>query len=163
MVPWWLPVDLPNISSNTDYFEMWLVSIERSFQGLSVAIETVRIIEELMEIWPNEVCNTVKSLTEVNVNDYVAIFFVGEHGQVINLVIDPDCTRLVEGRQVYYSCLPRSYISSYSSFTYVSATHWPVWFSVLISARINRKSIFSGKKVTRFCYKKWLLNSIMEV
>jgi len=31
--------------------------IGRSFQGLSVAIETVRIIEELVEIWPNEVCD----------------------------------------------------------------------------------------------------------
>jgi len=31
--------------------------IERSFQGLSVAIETVRIIEELVEIWLNEVCD----------------------------------------------------------------------------------------------------------
>jgi len=114
----------------------------------------VRIIEELMEIWPNEVCDIVKSLTKVNVNDYVAIFFVGEHGQVINLVIDPNCTRLVEGRQVCYSCLPQSCISSYPSFTHVSATHWPVWFSALISARINRKLIFSGKKVTRFCLKK---------
>ena len=32
--------------------------IERSFQGFSVAIETVRIVEELVEIWLNEVCNT---------------------------------------------------------------------------------------------------------
>jgi len=32
--------------------------IERSFQGLSVAIETMRIIEELVEIWPNEVCDS---------------------------------------------------------------------------------------------------------
>jgi len=128
--------------------------IERSFQGLSVAIETVRIIKELMEIWPNEVCDTVKSLTKVNVNDYVAIFFVRGHGQVIDLVIDPDCARLIKRRQVCYSCLPQSYISSYSSFTHVSATHWPVWFSALISAQINRKSIFSGKKVTRFYHKK---------
>jgi len=29
-----------------------------SFQGLSIAIETMRIIEELMEIWPNEVCDS---------------------------------------------------------------------------------------------------------
>jgi len=28
-----------------------------SFQGLSVAVKTVRIVEELMEIWPNKVCN----------------------------------------------------------------------------------------------------------
>jgi len=34
-----------------------LVSIERSFQGLSIAIETMRIDEELIEIWPNEVCD----------------------------------------------------------------------------------------------------------
>jgi len=33
--------------------------IKRSFQGLSVAIETVRIVEELVEIWPNEVCDTL--------------------------------------------------------------------------------------------------------
>jgi len=31
--------------------------IERSFQGLSVAIEIVRIIEELIEIGLNEVCD----------------------------------------------------------------------------------------------------------
>jgi len=28
-----------------------------SFQKLSIAVKTVRINEELMEIWPNEVCN----------------------------------------------------------------------------------------------------------
>ena len=57
MVLWWLPVDLPNISAIIDRLETQLVLIERSFQGLSVAIETVRIDEELMEIWPNEVCD----------------------------------------------------------------------------------------------------------
>ena len=31
--------------------------IEGSFQGLSVAIETVRIVEELVKIWLNEVCD----------------------------------------------------------------------------------------------------------
>jgi len=35
--------------------------IERSFQGLSIVIETVRIIEELVEIWPNEVCDNPTS------------------------------------------------------------------------------------------------------
>jgi len=34
--------------------------IERSFQGLFVAIKTVRIVEELMDIWPNEVCDKRK-------------------------------------------------------------------------------------------------------
>ena len=28
-----------------------------SFQGLLGAIKTVRIVKELMEIWPNEVCD----------------------------------------------------------------------------------------------------------
>jgi len=59
MVPWWLPVDLPDILANIDRFKALLVSIERSFQGLSVAIETMRIVEELVEIWPNKVCDTV--------------------------------------------------------------------------------------------------------
>ena len=58
MVPWWLPVDLPNISAIIDCLKTWLVSIERSFRGLSIAIETMRIDEELMEIWPNEVCDS---------------------------------------------------------------------------------------------------------
>ena len=31
-----------------------------SFQGLSVAIETVRINGELLEIWPNEVCDKIQ-------------------------------------------------------------------------------------------------------
>ena len=32
---------------------------KRSFQGLSVAIETMRIAKELIDIWPNEVCDRV--------------------------------------------------------------------------------------------------------
>ena len=32
--------------------------IERSFQGLSVAFETMGIVKELVEIWPNEVCDS---------------------------------------------------------------------------------------------------------
>jgi len=62
MVPWWLPVDLPNISAIIDRLETLLVPIERSFQGLSVAIETVRIDGELMEIWPNEVCDIISGV-----------------------------------------------------------------------------------------------------
>jgi len=58
MVPWWLPVDLSNILAITDYFKTWLVSIERSFQGLLGAVKTVGIVKELMEIWLNEVCDT---------------------------------------------------------------------------------------------------------
>ena len=66
MVPWWLPVDLPNISAVTDRLETWLVPIERSFQGLSVAIKTVRIDGELMEIWLNEVCDTYSGCSSLN-------------------------------------------------------------------------------------------------
>jgi len=41
--------------------------IERSFQGLSVVIKTVRIVEELVEIWLNEVCDrkTRKKLEKI--------------------------------------------------------------------------------------------------
>jgi len=33
-----------------------------SFQGLSIAVETVRIVKELMEIWPNEVCDSLENI-----------------------------------------------------------------------------------------------------
>jgi len=33
--------------------------IERSFQGLLGAVETMRIVKELMKIWPNEVCDSI--------------------------------------------------------------------------------------------------------
>jgi len=36
--------------------------IKRSFQELSIAIKTMRIVKELMEIWPNEVCDSPTSL-----------------------------------------------------------------------------------------------------
>ena len=58
MVTQWLPVDLLNISTNIDCLKMWLASIKRSFWGLFVAFKTMRIIEELMKIWPNKVCNS---------------------------------------------------------------------------------------------------------
>ena len=74
MVPWWLPVDLPNISAIIDCLKMWLVSIERSFQGLSVAIETVRIDKELMEIWPNEVCDTYPEFVTHMNTEVVSLF-----------------------------------------------------------------------------------------
>ena len=57
MVTWWLPVNLLNISANINHLETWLTSIKRSFWGLFVAFETVRIIKELIEIWLNEVCD----------------------------------------------------------------------------------------------------------
>ena len=53
-----------HISTDTDRLEVVLVAIERSFQGLFIAIETVGIIEELVEIQPNEVCD----------NDYLDSF-----------------------------------------------------------------------------------------
>jgi len=54
MVPWWLFTDLANI----DCLEMWLVLIKRSFQELSGAIKTVKIINELVKIGLNKVCDT---------------------------------------------------------------------------------------------------------
>ena len=39
------------------------VLIKRSFQGLSGAIKAVRIVEELIEIWPNEVCDKIDDVS----------------------------------------------------------------------------------------------------
>jgi len=39
--------------------------IKNSFQGLSVAIKTIRIVKELIKIWPNEVCDTNPSFYPV--------------------------------------------------------------------------------------------------
>ena len=66
MVTWWLLVDLLNILANIDCLKTWLVSIKRSFWGLVVAFKTVRIVEELMEIWPNEICDTLVVYTIVS-------------------------------------------------------------------------------------------------
>jgi len=41
--------------------------IKSSFQGLSVAIKTMGIVKEMMEIWLNEVCDTVTSLIRINI------------------------------------------------------------------------------------------------
>jgi len=41
-------------------------------------------------------------------------------------------------------------VSSHPSFNHVFATHRRIWLSALVGARINGKSIFSGKKVTGF-------------
>jgi len=50
---------------------MWLVLIERSFQGLFVVIETVKIVEESIEIWPNEVYDTSFSLSDKNLYQHL--------------------------------------------------------------------------------------------
>ena len=46
--------------------------IKSSFQGLSIAIETVRIVEELMEIWLNEVCDKYNLVNNLGFNLCVA-------------------------------------------------------------------------------------------
>jgi len=48
---------LPDISANIDCLETLLASIKMSFQGLFEAVETMEIIEELVEIGSNKVCN----------------------------------------------------------------------------------------------------------
>ena len=73
MVTWWLPVDLLNISANIDHLKTWLTSIKRSFWGLFVAFKTVGIVEELMEIWLNEVCDITSSLGSSSV-EVIKIF-----------------------------------------------------------------------------------------
>ena len=102
MVPWWLPVDLPNISAITDRLETWLVPIERSFQGLSVAIETVRIDGELMEIWPNEVCDRHRPLLEGSTATWhTTVQITSEEREQSNLTynLQTDCGHTVVGRK----------------------------------------------------------------
>ena len=48
---------------------MWLVLIERSFQGLSVAVENVGIVKKLVEIWPNKVCDSVPAFGNQGLNN----------------------------------------------------------------------------------------------
>jgi len=51
--------------------------IKRSFQGLSVAISTMRIIKELMEIWLNEVCDRCHaSIIPQTYNDTYTILII---------------------------------------------------------------------------------------
>ena len=44
---------------------MWLASIKWFSWGLSVVVKTMRIVKELMEIWPNEVCDTIIFMSEI--------------------------------------------------------------------------------------------------
>ncbi|KAF5363298.1 hypothetical protein D9756_000676 [Leucocoprinus leucothites] len=75
-----------------------------------------------------------KSLTEVNPDDYVAIFFPGGHGPVIDLPSDPDCAKLIE--------------AFWKQDKYVAAVcHGP---AALAGARKDGKSIFAGRKVAGF-------------
>ena len=64
---------LLNSSANIDCLETWPVLIERSFQGLSIAIETVRIDRELMEIWPNEVCDIIQHVIDKSLGSIVIL------------------------------------------------------------------------------------------
>ena len=55
---------------NIDYLETWLVSTERPFKGLSGTIRTIEIIEELMEIWLDEVCDNWFLRVEIYKEEY---------------------------------------------------------------------------------------------
>ena len=48
---------MPDSLANINCLEMYLVSIERSSQGLLGTIKTIKIAEELIKIGPNKVCN----------------------------------------------------------------------------------------------------------
>ena len=48
-----------NILVDIDCLKTWLALIRRSFWELSIVFETMRIVKELMEIWLNEVCDTL--------------------------------------------------------------------------------------------------------
>jgi len=56
------------------------------FQGLSVAIKTVGIVEELMEIWPNEVCDNFSEWGFIE-RASIALAFISEALEVVNAIL----------------------------------------------------------------------------
>ena len=106
--------------------------IERSFQGLSVAIETVRINEELMEIWLNEVCDRSGRSTNVAVNTLQSL---GEREVGMILMVTTEDTKvtgiLLDCAVLYHMFMDQKYFTSYyestSEFITVSGqNHVPV-------------------------------------
>jgi len=74
---------------------MWLVLIERSFQGLLGTIETMRIIEELMEIWLNEVCDREEGYLDVFKDNYLIVYYLNNLGNlVLTTAIAYNCCNL---------------------------------------------------------------------
>jgi len=109
------PVDPNSIAAATDGKDQQALGFEKD--------ETVKAKQR-----------AAKSLTEVNPQDYVAIFFVGGHGPVVDLASDPNCAKLVE--------------AFWAQDKYVMAVcHGP---AALVGAQKDGKSIFAGKKVTGF-------------
>ena len=79
--------------------------IERSFQGLSVAIKTMRIVEELIEIWLNEVCDKCsqyKFCTRVYYNLYIQRSDSYSLGGCLvqRSPLQSDCLTIVLGQQL---------------------------------------------------------------
>jgi len=85
---------------------MWLASIERSFWGLSIVFKTVKNIKELMEIWPNEVCDSFLLWTS---SLYMSLYSL---------------SWLVPVCKMFYECLLSSvwlgYLAAYLSSSWVS-------------------------------------------
>jgi len=69
--------------------------IERSFQGLLGTIETMRIIEELMEIWLNEVCDREEGYLDVFKDNYLIVYYLNNLGNlVLTTAIAYNCCNL---------------------------------------------------------------------
>ena len=78
---------------------------------------------------------SAKKLTEVDHNDYVAIFYVGGHGPVIDLATDPDNIKLANA---FYQA---------GKLT-TAVCHGPAAIVGVTDA--SGKNIFAGRKVTGF-------------
>jgi len=69
--------------------------IESSSQGLLGAIETMRIIEELIEIWLNEVCDSEKGYLDTFKDNYLIVCYLNDSGNlVMTTAIAYDCCDL---------------------------------------------------------------------
>ena len=73
-----------------------MVSIKRSFQGLLGAIKTVGIVKELMEIWPNEVCDKLVVI-------YCIVYHYTKRATLVRLLAN-------EGPTIYVVYLNRYFV-----------------------------------------------------
>ncbi|KAJ6599119.1 class I glutamine amidotransferase-like protein, partial [Mycena vulgaris] len=90
---------------------------------------------------------TAKKLSDVSAKDYDAIFYVGGHGPVIDLAVDPVNIKLASEARIFLLCSP--WAPFYQAGKITSAVcHGPAALVGVTDAQ--GKSIFAGKSTTGF-------------
>jgi len=123
-----------------------LASIERSFQGLSGAVETMGIVKELMEIWPNEVCDTT-SWNYQTKESYLGISYNVEQDTVTWVNTTKDLSLLQTQHAHVVKQLRHESISS---------SHAPPMKNITLSyAKHHKHYIYLTSLAPRIAYKPW--------